>query len=65
MRRELLLQTQTRYTVTQLSNHASMQQRLYHKKNLDWNGVHTAQVKFSTVPAKNLTSILTWKFLNG
>lgn len=34
-------------------------------KILDDYGVHTAPVKFLTVLAKNLTSILAFKFLNG
>ena len=34
-------------------------------KNLDGQGVHSAPVKFSTVPAKNWSSILAFKFLNG
>ena len=29
------------------------------------DGVHIAQAKFSTVPAKNVTYILAFQFLNG
>ena len=31
-------------------------------KNLDGHGIHSVPVKYSTVPAKNLTSILAFKF---
>ena len=34
------------------------------KKNLAGHGFHTLPFKFSTVPVKTLTSILTFKFLN-
>ena len=31
-------------------------------KNLDGRGIHSVPVKYSTVPAKNLTNILAFNF---